>query len=244
MGSDSFTMVLKSARMLTPRVRELTFVREDGQPFSYIPGQFITMHLPWESATLRRNYSIATMNREPAEIQIAAVFVEGGRATRLLFAMDPGERVETTGPFGRFILRDESPARYVLVATGTGVTPYRAMLPELADRIDHSGFSAILLLGVRSPKELVYGEDFLSFADRHPGFRFLACYSREMPASPSALERPGYVQDNLYQLSLDLETDIVYLCGNPNMIDIAAQSLKADGFPIARIRREKYVSAN
>ena len=244
MSRESFILVLQSTRMITPRVREMTLVREDEQALSYEAGQFITLHLSWEDAELRRNYSIATPPNKTVEFQIAAVFVEGGRATRLLFAMEPGERIETTGPFGRFVLRDEPPTRYLLVATGTGVTPYRSMLPELACRIDDTGFRAVLVLGVRSRAELLYGADFLQFAERHPSFSFLACYSREMPELPELYEKQGYVQDRLEELSLDPGSDIVYLCGNPNMIDVAVERLKAHSFPMPNLRREKYVSAN
>jgi NAD(P)H-flavin reductase len=46
--------------------------------------------------------------------------------------------------------------------------------------------------------------------------------------------------------SLDLSptTDVVYLCGNPNMIDEAFQLLVDAGFPIPQIRREKYISSH
>ena len=39
------------------------------------------------------------------------------------------------------------------------------------------------------------------------------------------------------------DTDIAYLCGNPNMVDACFEALKADGLPIPQIRREKYVSS-
>ncbi|MCI0401469.1 MAG: FAD-binding oxidoreductase [Gammaproteobacteria bacterium] len=244
MSREQFTLVLRSARMVTPRVRELSLVREDSQPLEYVPGQFITMHLPFDGQTLLRNYSIATIPGGTEAIEIAAVRVEGGRATRLLFEMLPGDRVETTGPFGRFVLRDDPPARYVLVGTGTGVTPYRAMLTELGRRLAERHFSAVLLLGVRGPDELLYGQNFIDFAEQHPGFRFQACYSRTMPELPAPYERKGYVQDTLVELDLDPNMDIVYLCGNPNMIDTAAVTLRAAGFPTPNIRREKYVSSN
>lgn len=241
--NESFTAVLKSARMISPRVRELTFIREDGQTLSYLAGQFITLHLPSADQILSRNYSIATPPQNTIEFQIAAVYVEGGRATRLLFAMEVGERIKTSGPHGRFVLRDESPARYLLIATNTGVTPYRAMLPELGRRIDEQGLRVKLLLGVRNREERIYGDDFLEFAEHHSGFEFLACYSREMPEVPAPYEFQGHVQDRLADLALDPGTDIVYLCGNPGMIDMTVSQLKETGFPLKNLRREKYISS-
>jgi len=247
MAIRKFELVLQSTRMITPRVRELCFARADGEAIDYIPGQFVTLHMPHGDDMLRRSYSIASIpdaNDEMTAISIAVTHVDGGRATERLFAMEPGEKVDAVGPFGRFILRDDAPCRYLLLGTGTGVTPYRAMLPELERRIDLEDFSVELFLGVRNPEERLYGEDFQAFADKHSGFNFHSVYSRVMPDSPSPFDHKGYIQDQLDAVKPDPERDIVYLCGNPEMIDAAALKLKEIGFPVQNIRREKYISSN
>lgn len=245
MAQKQFQLVLQAARMITPRVRELTLVREDRSPLDYTPGQFITLFVEADGQRLRRSYSIASIpGSEPNEVRIAATFVDGGRATARLFAMEPGERLEAMGPFGRLVLREDPPGRYLLVATGTGVTPYRAMLPELERRIDLEGFRVELLLGVRAPEDLLYGEEFVGFANQCSGFTFRACYSREMPERAGEFEHSGYVQGLLPHMGLNPERDIVYLCGNPTMIDEATALLTESGFSMPNVRREKYVSSN
>ncbi|MCP1727152.1 ferredoxin-NADP reductase [Natronospira proteinivora] len=246
MAIKKFQLVLQSTRMITPRVKELTFTRADGEVIDYIPGQFLTMHMPHENDMLRRSYSISSIpeEAEATAISIAVTHVDGGRATEKLFSMEHGDSVDAVGPFGRFILRDDPPCRYLLIGTGTGVTPYRAMLPELERRIDLEDFKVELFLGVRNPEELLYGGDFRHFAEKHDGFNFHAVYSRVMPEQPSAFDHKGYVQDQLDTVNPDPERDIVYLCGNPEMIDLAATRLKEAGFPVQNIRREKYISSN
>lgn len=245
MAQKQFQLVLQSARMITPRVRELAFVREDQESLDYTPGQFITLFIDSDGERLRRSYSIASIpGSEPDEIRIAVTHVEGGRATARLFSMEPGERIQAMGPFGRLVLREDPPGRYLLVATGTGVSPYRAMLPELERRIDLEDFSVELLLGVRGPGDLLYGNEFVAFASQCSGFTFRACYSREMPELASEFEHSGYVQKLLLQMALNPERDIVYLCGNPEMIDEATAFLTESGFPMRNVRREKYVSSN
>ena len=129
------------------------------------------------------------------------------------------------------------------MATGTGVTPYRAMLPKLAELIASRGVEVVLLFGCRTPAELLYGDDFRAFAAAHPGFRYVPCFSREMPATPHPDDRRGYVQDALAEFAPSAEGDIAYLCGNPNMVDANFEALKAAGLPVPHIRREKYVSS-
>ena len=109
--------------------------------------------------------------------------------------------------------------------------------------IAERGIEVVLLFGARTPEELLYGEDFRAFADKHPQFRFVPCFSRELPDNPHADVRQGYVQQFLSEFSPNAGTDIAYLCGNPNMVDACFEQLKADGLPTSQIRREKYVSS-
>jgi len=78
-------------------------------------------------------------------------------------------------------------------------------------------------------------------------FRFVPCFSRELPAADSphahADVRHGYVQQFLEAFAPDAASDIAYLCGNPNMVDACFEALKAAGLPVPQIRREKYVSS-
>ena len=168
-------------------------------------------------------------------------------ATALFEGLAIGQRIEASGPYGRFCLvPGDGNRRYLLIATGTGVTPYRSMLPDLAAQIAGRGVEIVLLLGARTPAELLYGDEFRAFAAAHPGFRFVPCFSRELPEPGSAHAHPdvrrGYVQQHLAEFAPDPAADIAYLCGNPDMVDACFEALKECGLPVPRIRREKYVS--
>lgn len=239
----TFPLALERADRITPNILHLAFRRPDAEAFEYTAGQFINIHFEADGKSVHRSYSVATPPGRDGLIEIAISRVEGGHATSLLFGLKPGEQVEASGPYGRFVLRDDPVCRYILVGTGTGVTPYRAMLPGLAQRLGAGETEVELLLGVWRRDELLYGEEFLEFAARHPQFGFHACYSREMPSDPQPHEHSGYVQSHFGRFELDPERDIVYLCGNPNMVDEAVGLLKTQGFPIPRIRREKYLPA-
>ncbi|SFL09652.1 Ferredoxin-NADP reductase [Lysobacter sp. cf310] len=249
MAIQHFPLKLVSRRMLAPTVGHYTFVRDDGQPLDYIPGQFIQVHFQYADGTAtKRSYSLATIHDHalgPGEaVEIAVSYVPGGAATALFEGLDEGGTVDASGPFGRFCLMPgDANRRYLLIATGTGVTPYRAMLPQLETLIRERGIEVVLLFGARTPDELLYGDEFRAFADRQPNFRFVPCYSRELPADPHPDTRRGYVQQFLDEFAPQGETDIAYLCGNPNMVDACFEALKGHGLPVPAIRREKYVSS-
>ena len=239
--------------MLAPAVGHYVFVRADGQPLDFIPGQFIQVHFHYADGTAtKRSYSLATIHDHtlaPGEaVEIAVSFVPGGAATALFEGLNEDGAIQASGPFGRFCLTSaDANRRYLLVGTGTGVTPYRAMLPQLEAMIRERNVEVTMLFGARAPVELLYGDEFRAFADQHPNFRFVPCFSRELPAPGSthahADVRHGYVQQFLEEFAPNPATDIAYLCGNPNMVDACFEALKGFGLAVPQIRREKYVSS-
>lgn len=242
MAIPTFPVQLAWRQHATPHVLHLAFRRSDGTTLDFVPGQFLNLHFDTGSGSSHRSYSIANPPRPDGLMEIAMSPVEGGLASAALAALAPGDEIQASGPFGRFVLRDEPPCRYVLIGTGTGITPYRAMLPLLAERLA-AGFRTHILLGVWRREELLFGEDFRNFAESREGAEFSACYSRDFPASPESWEHPGYVQTLFSRLELNPASDVIYLCGNPAMIDESVELLKAMGFTLKQLRREKYLSA-
>ena len=190
-----------------------------------------------------RRFPVAR-ERDPVSFHALSRRVAGGAATKLFEALDEGGQIEASGPYGRFCLMPaDANKRYLLIGTGTGVTPYRAMLSSIERQMAARNIEVVLLFGARRPEELIYAEDFQAFAAKHPGFRFVPCFSRELPADPHPDVRKGYVQDALAEFAPDPATDIAYLCGNPLMVDTCFEALKGYGLPVPAIRREKYVSS-
>ncbi|MEO8673024.1 MAG: FAD-binding oxidoreductase [Tahibacter sp.] len=247
--ADHFSLRLVSSYMLADSARHLAFERADGAPFAYVPGQFLQIHFHYpDGKATKRSYSVATIGADGTspvqQIEIAVSYVEGGAATDLLANLKEGDTIDASGPYGRFCLFDtDANRRYLLVGTGTGVTPYRAMLPQLKRVIAERGVEVYLLFGARSERELLYARDFIDFEHETPGFRFYSCLSREQRALPRLYDRSGHVQATLAEIAPDAAGDIAYLCGNPNMVDEAFAFLKEAGLSVPHIRREKYVSS-
>ena len=142
--------------MLAPSVRHMAFERVDGAPFAFIPGQFVQVHFNYaDGKPTKRSYSVATVGDgegTPVQrIEMAVSYVEGGAATDLLGHLQEGQTIDGSGPYGRFCLMEaDTNKRYILVATGTGVTPYRAMLPQLRKLIANRGIEISLVYGARN----------------------------------------------------------------------------------------------
>ena len=223
--------------------------RADGKPFAFVPGQFVQVHFHYEDGKpTKRSYSVATVahgGTDPVErVEIAVSYVDGGAATALLSNLEEGQSIDASGPYGRFcLMENDANLRYLLVATGTGVTPYRAMLPLIREHIAKRGCTFALVYGARTEAELLYGDEFEAFARETPGFTFHPCFSRAPRAVPRPHDREGRVHVALADLKPDAAGDVAYLCGNPDMVDQAFAMLKEAGLPVAHVRREKYVSS-
>ena len=242
MQVNTFPIVLEEAYMISPQVKHFVFQSTQTPPFNYIPGQFITIHFEVNGKILRRSYSIANVPLQDNKIEFAAGYVEGGPGTDLLFNLNPGDCIQINGPFGRLILKEPNPKRYLLIATSTGVTPYRAMFRELKHRLEqHPELEIVILQGVQKKEDVLYEQDFLEFAKQSPRARFRVHLSRE---SDDLLEhqRSGYVQTSFPEFNLNPQEDLIYLCGNPGMIDDSFTFLKDNGFAMQQIIREKYIS--
>ena len=236
-------MILTDAYMITPNVKHFIFHAQYVTPFDYIPGQFITIHFEKDNVALKRSYSIANAPEQNNQIEFAAGFVEKGPGTDLLFNLKPGDELTASGPYGRLILKDEVPKRYVLVATSTGVTPYRAMITELKKRLeDNPALQVSILQGVQTLSDVLYSNDFKALAQEFPQVSFQVHLSRQTQAELGKHEYAGYVQQGFADLALNPAEDLIYLCGNPAMIDEAFEQLKLQGFTTQHIIREKYIS--
>ena len=243
MQVNTFPIILDDTRMLSPKVKHFIFRSAHDPVFDYLPGQFITVHFERDGKMLRRSYSIANMPTHNNCIEFAAGFVEDGPGTDYLFNLKPGDSININGPFGRLILKEDTPARYIFVATSTGITPYRAMIPELKRRLDaHPSLNIVILFGVQTREDILYHEELIALAASSPRISLRVHLSRELADNLREHEYVGYVQHSFQALNLNPEQDTFYLCGNPAMIDDAFAYLKDHGFAMQQVIREKYIS--
>lgn len=235
----TFDVRLTRAQMITPNVKELHFVREDGAPMAHAPGQWISLILPLPEGEVRRSYSIASPPRAAGTFDLAITHVNGGPGSTYLHTMEPGSTLRAIGPQGLF-LRTPNVGPSLFVATGTGVTPLRSMLHAALDAGEtHPMF---LLFGVRTEADRLYREELLALQETHPNFRADYTLSR---GSDSWRGRRGYVQTHVKGLYEELAkggaTPHVYICGLKKMIDGVRELLKVEmQLPRQQVHSERY----
>src|SRR5262249_55762834 len=109
------------------------FLRTEGEPLAFEPGQFVSLLLPvGPRPPLTRAYSIASSPEQRGLLELCLDRVPGGLGSGHLFELGAGAEVTWTGPWGTFSLSHAPDVEAVFVADGTGIAPVRPMLHRVA----------------------------------------------------------------------------------------------------------------
>ncbi|WP_422489200.1 FAD-binding oxidoreductase [Endozoicomonas sp. ALE010] len=241
MPGSLFSAKLFKTEQLSANTLQLSFelAQDEGASFNFIAGQFVQLQFEMDGKLHKRSYSIANAPEDfkaTGLLQIALSLVSGGVASGLFQKAPAGTELNISGPFGALTLPDTFPGQLLLVGTGTGIAPYRSMIPQLKTLSD-KGTAVTVVKGFRYREESIYSEDFAQL----PNLKYRTCLSRESAVNTVNHEYTGHVQDQFDALNLNPENDVVYLCGNPGMIDDCVALLRDRGLSPRQIKREKYV---
>jgi len=218
---------------IAPDVRHFVFEAPQLERLEFVPGQFVSLSDSVASRDITRAYSIASAPGSSNRFELCLNRVDDGAFTPHLFDLSPGDVVNMQPPLGTFTLRQ--PLRdSLLVATGTGIAPFRSMLKAV---LQPAVPAFTLLFGVRYESHLLYREDFEKMAREFSQFRFWPTLTQPGPDWPG---RTGRVQAHLSEAIGEWRDIDIYLCGLQPMVDDVRQILKGMGFDRKQIRYEKY----
>lgn len=182
-------------------------------PVPYQSGQYIDVILEQGE---RRSYSMASPAGS-AEMEWHIRHVPGGMFTDQVFGqLQPGTALQVEGPGGSFYLR-EGDAPAILLASGTGFAPIRAIIEEQIQ--SGSQRQMHLYWGGRQLADLYLHALCLQWAQDHPWFRYTPVLS-DAPAS-SWEGRRGFVHQVVMADHPDMRAYEVYACGAPVVVESA-----------------------
>jgi len=239
MKKKLFKLFLMKSYLLSPNNLHLIL---KGNFINFLSGQFITLHVVDDKGKKYfRNYSIANSPNKKNIIELSISRIKNGLATGILFNLRKGDVIYASGPIGKFLLNhEEKIKRYILLATGTGVATYRSMLDNISKLIIKSNVKFILVMGCRKRSDCIYFHDFLKFQKKYGNFKYFVFFSKEKNRK-NIFENIGYIQNSFPFINLNHKSDIVFLCGNPSMIDDGIVELKKFKFNNKSIKKEKYI---
>jgi len=195
------------------------------QSFRYRAGQYVEFILRDGS---RRSYSMANAPGHlgtPPAIELHLRHMPGGKFTDHVFStMKDRDILRMEGPYGSFFLREDSAKPIVLLASGTGFAPIKAIIEHMRDKAIER--PAVLYWGCRSRADLYQHEWAEQAAAASPTLRYVPVLSEPKP-DDQWHGRTGLVHRAVMQDLPDLSGHQIFACGAPVMVESAKRDFVA-----------------
>jgi ferredoxin--NADP+ reductase len=186
---------------------------------------------------IRRAYSITSSSLQGKYLEFFVALVRSGALTPRLFALNQGDRIHVGRRIvGMFTLDDVPPGKdIVFVATGTGLAPYLSMLRSRY--AFDAGHRTVVVHGSRVAYDLGYRTELEGMAARYRNFHYLPIIDHP-ERDPGWTGEVGFVnrlfEDGTVARRLEHpltpDRSVVFLCGNPLMIESMLELLARMGF--------------
>lgn len=219
----------------TPRVRTI-YLDVPGWP-GHRAGQHIDVRLTAEDGyQAQRSYSIASAP-EDDRLALTVELVEDGEVSGYLVEeVRAGDVFEVRGPIGGyFVWEAEDRGPLLLVAGGSGVVPYRAMLRHRAAA--GSDAPVTLVVSARTAGDLIYREELEHLEAAADGVKLVQTLTRGTPDE---------WQHGIGRVSRDLLAPLVtpdaraFVCGPTGFVEAVADLVVGLGLDPARVRTERF----
>lgn len=207
---------ISSLERMSPDVIRLQLQLPASESFQYRAGQYLDVLL---RDGARRSYSMANAPHTGPGLELHVRHMPGGRFTDLVFgSMKERDIVRIEGPMGSFFLREDSEKPIVLLASGTGFAPIKALIEHMQER--RITRPATLFWGGRRPRDLYMDDWVRSQCAVMPWLSYVPVVSDALPED-NWRGRTGFVHQAVLEDIPDLSGYQVYACGAPVVVDSA-----------------------
>lgn len=219
---------------------------EDGELFSFIPGQYLTFRREFDGDELRRSYSICS-GLDDGALRVGIKRVDGGTFSNWANeTLKPGEMLDAMPPMGSFHipLEPETSRHYLGFAGGSGITPVLSIIKSTLAREPRSRFT--LVYANRQINTVMFREELEDLKNEYLG-RFSVIHvfnseGQEIDLFTGHLDRQKC--DEMFRRWIDLKSvHTAFICGPEPMMLAIAEALGANGMAKERIKFELFASA-
>ena len=214
----------------SPDVMQVRLQLPANDTFRYHAGQYIEFIL---RDGARRAYSMANAPHTQAQspgVELHIRHMPGGRFTDHVFgALKEKDILRVEGPYGSFFLREDVDKPLILLASGTGFAPLKALIEHL--QFLGSTRAATLYWGGRRPGDLYLHDWMLARLAELPHLTYVPVVSDAQPEDGWS-GRTGFVHQAVLDDFADLSGHQVYACGAPIVVESARAAYTAQrGLP-------------
>lgn len=235
---------LRVARIFqeTPDIKTFRLVSCDRGPipFSYLPGQFLTLTLPVGEKPIRRSYTISSAPTQGYYCEITVKREEQGQGSRFLHdELEEGQTLQVRGPSGKLTFTGDEADSIALISGGVGITPMMSVARALTD-MGWRG-EVYFIVACRDPEHFIFASELERMARDNPKLHVHAAMSRLEDDLPG-YHRGRLTKETLAEWIPDIASQRIHLCGAPAMMDATKAMLVELGVPGERIHTESFGS--
>jgi ferredoxin-NADP reductase len=201
-------------------------------------GQHVDVRLTAEDGyQAERSYSIASAPEDPHLVLTVERLDDGEVSPYLTDVLMPGDELELRGPIGGYFVWEPSlGGPLLMVAGGSGVVPFRAMLRRWTSG---GAGEARLLYSSRSLEDVIYREELTRLA-AHDGADVQLTLTREWPRDWQG-HRGRVDRELLDQLAWPpSRRPLTYICGPTAFVEAVAETLVEAGHAPGQIKTERF----
>jgi ferredoxin-NADP reductase len=207
----------------------------------HLPGQHVDVRLTApDGYQAQRSYSIASAPENPTVDLVVQRLDDGEVSPYLTDVLRGGDELELRGPIGgHFVWHADLDSPLQLVAGGSGVAPFLAMLDHHAAA--GSGAPVRLLYSARSLDEVIGRARLEQHAKR--GIGVTITLTREQPPGWTGLSgrlTPEIIREHVWPVD---HRPSIFVCGPTTFVEAVADSLVEAGHPAVAIRIERFGDA-
>ncbi|HEX8936432.1 MAG TPA: FAD-binding oxidoreductase [Pseudonocardiaceae bacterium] len=228
-----------SNEAVTHDMRHLVLRLVEPREIKFFPGQYLDFAVPGTGEV--RSFSMAnTSCREDGRLEfVIKIYPDGLFSHFLDTKVKAGDRLDVTGPYGVFTLREGHDTDLLFIGGGAGMAPILSLLRSMAER----GITrrATYYYGARRRRDLCFEKELRALEDSLPGFRYIPALSE--PAEDDGWDGEiGLITDVVARHESGLKGADGYVCGPPPMVDAAIATLTRLGVPEGRIYYDKFTT--
>jgi propane monooxygenase reductase subunit len=224
---------------VTHDMRHLVLKLLEPKEIKFFPGQYMDITIPGSDAS--RSFSMAnTTSRDSGLLEfVIKVYPDGLFSHFLDTELAVGDRLDITGPFGVFTLRESDDADLIFLGGGAGMAPILSLLRSMAERGIQR--KATYYYGARRRRDLCFEAELRALEESLPSFRYVPALSE--PTDEDGWDgEVGLITDVVKRHEQNLRNAHAYVCGPPPMVEAAMPLLTTLGVPEKRIYYDKFTT--
>ena len=222
---------------VTHDMRHLVLKLIEPSEIKFFPGQYMDLTIP-ETDTVRSFSMANTTSRDGGQLEfVIKVYPDGQFSHFLDKKVQIGDRLDLTGPFGVFTLR-EGDNDLVFVGGGAGMAPILSLLRSMAERgLERK---ATFFYGARTARDLCFEDELRDLEQRLPNFTYVPALSEGSDDDWDG--ETGLITDVVKRHADNLAGAHAYVCGPPPMVEAAVPLLAQLGVEEKRVYYDKFTT--